>query len=194
MQEVSLGFGAYVAFAAGASACRKKPEAKPKPVAWEPVRPEFPKELHFFNPQRFLTLAAAAEALLPRDEDPGAIDLGVPGYVDRALAQDDLSPWRKPIVDGLDHLDRQCMQRFHHPFAEASGEEQATLLAEWQVGESGETRFFEVLQGLTFEGAFGDPSYGGNTGGRGFAMVGFMPGPPMPGMDLVKLAPAKEGK
>jgi len=32
---------------------------------------------------------------------------------------------------------------------------------------------------LTFEGAFGDPKYGGNRDKKGYAMVGSEPGPPM---------------
>ena len=72
---------------------------------------------------------------------------------------------------------RHATELFHL----ASTEDQDRLLTRWQNGKSGETRFFTLLVNLTLEGAFGDPSHGGNKGGAGFAMVGFEPGAPTPG-------------
>ena len=51
------------------------------------------------------------------------------------------------------------------------------LLMRWQQqGDDDAMRFFELLKGLTFEGAFGDPIHGGNREGQGFRMMGWEPG------------------
>ena len=69
-------------------------------------------------------------------------------------------------------------------FHEASTEDQDSLLESWQHSHGGSQHFFDVVLALTLEGAFGDPKYGGNAGGRGFDMIGYTPGPP-----LMKMAP-----
>jgi gluconate 2-dehydrogenase gamma chain len=174
-QVTALGFGSYLAVAAGA--CRRREGAAPDaaPIAVGP--------LATFTPDAFRTLRAACERILPRDEDPGASDLGVPEYIDRMLAGPDLPQWRDVMQKLLPVLDRQAKKKFSNKlFHEASEAEQDQLLAAWQRGAGGERFFFGVLLALTFEGAFGDPKYGGNRGGRGYAMVGFTPGPPMPKM------------
>jgi gluconate 2-dehydrogenase gamma chain len=137
----------------------------------------------FFTPAEYLTVCAAAERILPGDADPGAVDLGVPRYIDRALAVDDYAEWRVPFRDGLAALDFQATKRHQKRFDDARPAEQDAILTEWQTrGTPAEREFFRMLLHLTLEGAFGDPSHGGNTDGRGWALVGFHPGPPMPGM------------
>ena len=91
-----------------------------------------------------------------------AEQVGVPYYVDAQLADPDLDDWRKPFLGGLAVLNRQMQKLYGHPFHECSLEEQDQQLAKWQAGKSGESRFFQVLMNLTVEGAFGDPSHGGN--------------------------------
>lgn len=178
-QVTVVGFGSYLAVAVGA--CRR-PNAQgtddaapsPRPSGGAPVS---------FTPDKFATLTAACERILPRDEDPGAIDLGVPGYIDHAVADPGIAPWRDVLDKLLPVLDRQSKKRYGGKlFHEAQPGEQDALLASWQTGAQGERFFFTVLLALVFEGAFGDPKYGGNRGGQGFAMIGFTPGPPMPKM------------
>jgi gluconate 2-dehydrogenase gamma chain len=180
LQQVAwAGLGGYVAFAGGA--CKRRRES----TAAAP--PEPPRDLDqgylFFTPPEYLTVCAACERILPADEDPGAVDLGVPRFVDRALALDDYGEWRAPFRAGLSALDAESQRRHGKRFDDARDAEQDALLADWQErGRPAEREFFRMLLHLTLEGAFGDPIYGGNADGRGFALVGFHPGPPMPGM------------
>ena len=66
--------------------------------------------------EEYDTVAAAVERICPRDEEPGAIDLGVPEYVDRALSTPTLcarprrvrprhrgadAPSAEPVPEGL---------------------------------------------------------------------------------------------
>jgi gluconate 2-dehydrogenase gamma chain len=166
--------------AATGLACRRKQTSGPASGSSSsaPV-----PELRTFTPAAFATISAVCERLLPRDDDPGAIDLGVPAFIDRMLASPDLTPVREQLLQGVPALDKQSRARFAgRAFAEATPDEQDGLLRTWQHGRGGAPRFVELMLRLTLEGAFGDPKYGGNTGGRGFDMIGFTPGPPMPKM------------
>jgi gluconate 2-dehydrogenase gamma chain len=149
-----------------------------------------------FTAASFATLSAICERLLPRDEDPGAVDLGVPHYIDGILAEPILATAREMVLTAVSKMDRECRKRHANtPFYEASPEQQDEILRVWQKGSDGGVKYFHALLRLTLEGAFGDPKYGGNTDGRGFAMIGFKPDPPfmkmapMPGMDHGDMGP-----
>jgi gluconate 2-dehydrogenase gamma chain len=133
--------------------------------------------LRTFTPQVYTTLGAACERLLPRDQDPGAIDLGVPAYIDQALTSPELAQIRTLLQRALPDLDEKARQRHGGKgFHEIATDDQDALLSELQQGKD---HAFDMLLTLTLEGAFGDPKYGGNVGKRGFAMIGFTPDPPM---------------
>jgi gluconate 2-dehydrogenase gamma chain len=133
-----------------------------------------------FTAATFAILSAVCERLLPRDQDPGAIDLGVPGYIDAMAATPELASVRELLVRVLPALDKDSKKRFGgKAFAEVDSAEQDTILDSWRHGKDGSQHFFDVILSLTMEGAFGDPKYGGNTGGRGFDMIGFRPDPPL---------------
>jgi hypothetical protein len=110
------------------------------------------------------------------------MDLGCALYIDRQLAKpEERALFGRPLLGGLEQLDKQALGRGGRKFADLSPEEQDELLGRWQRSKhSGEVAFFEVLYTLTLEGAFGDPIYGGNKDGRGYAMVGFTPPTPLP--------------
>src|SRR5689334_7683601 len=97
-----LGLGGSAALTA--LACARPsvtaPSVDAAPPAPAPVSPPLT-----FTPPELATVAAVCERLLPRDADPGAIDLGVPGYIDRMLASPDLASIRKLIVRTLPLLD-----------------------------------------------------------------------------------------
>lgn len=181
-----LGFGGYLVVAS--SAC-KRPGTGDAAKSPEPPAPAPPEGgLRSLTAEQYAVLAAACERILPHDQDPGATDLGCAGYIDRALADPEVrSLWGRPLLGGLPVLDRQCHTRFQRGFAAASPEQQDQLLSAWQQStHSGEAAFFEVLHTLTLEAAFGDPSHGGNRGGQGFLLVGFVPPPPTPLVPLQK--------
>jgi gluconate 2-dehydrogenase gamma chain len=144
-----------------------------------------------FTAASFATLSAICERLLPRDADPGAIDLGVPVYIDRALATPDLASVREVILRVLPLVDRQARTRFGGKgFDEVTAEQQDEILGLWEKGHDGGQHFFPAILSLTMEGAFGDPKYGGNVGGHGFAMIGFTPDPPLHKMSSMHAMPS----
>jgi gluconate 2-dehydrogenase gamma chain len=185
MRRTAMGFGSYLAISSGA--CKREqpaPAAAPEPTPSGPALP--PDGLRALTPDQYRVIAAACERILPRDEDPGATDLGCATYIDRQLAKpEERALFGRPLIGGIEQIDKQAAGRYGHKFADATPEQQDELLGRWQKSSrSGERAFFEVLYTLTLEGAFGDPSYGGNSGGRGFALVGFTPPLPRPGMPM----------
>lgn len=68
------------------------------------------KELTFFRPRERAQVAMIAEAIIPRTDTPGAIDAGVPGWIE-IIVQDCLPPEdQQVIVEGLADLMRRCLQ------------------------------------------------------------------------------------
>ncbi len=180
-----LGFGSYAM--APLLSCKKA--QAPAPAAAKGAAPGAPPKPRALTAAQLATLGAACERILPRDQDPGATDLECAAYIARALQEEDVYvQFGKLVAGGLTALDRQARTRWKKAFHEGAVEEQDALLAAWQQSRfSGESGFFEVLHTLTLEGAFGDPSHGGNRDGQGYQLIGFVPPPPSPGNHLIHL-------
>jgi gluconate 2-dehydrogenase gamma chain len=135
--------------------------------------------------EEFDAMAAACERILPRDEDVGAADLGVPGYVDRALSDVRMSHVKDDFIRGLDALMRRAQGQYGKPFPKLAPEAQDALLTVFKNSQknSGEGHWYELLIVLTMEGALSDPSYGGNKDRKGWALIGFETSEPPPGYD-----------
>jgi gluconate 2-dehydrogenase gamma chain len=149
---------------------------KDKDQAQAPARHEVLTSSHlsFTNPE-FAVLTAACDRVLPRDQDPGAVDANVPQYIDKMLQDPDLSQMRQDFVEGLNALDQRGQRLHQKGFAELTTEEKDALLTLFKDSPdgTGEAHFYELLVTLTLEGFLGDPSYGGNKDKVGWALVGF---------------------
>jgi gluconate 2-dehydrogenase gamma chain len=138
--------------------------------------------------------------LIPIDESPGAIEAGVPNYLDKQLsgawgAGERLymsGPW-EPTRPGLGYqLPLTPGELFHtgikainaelnksgRPFREMSAERQDEYLHKLEAGGIDlngvpSEIFFSQLWGMTVEGFFSDPVYGGNKDMVGWKMIGF---------------------
>ena len=139
------------------------------------VRPVLETSHRSLTNEEYDTVAAAVERICPRDEEPGAIDLGVPEYIERALSTPTLAHVRDDFVRGTEALMRRAQSRHRKPFAALAPADQDQLLTEFKdsPGGSGEQHYWTVLIGLTMEGLFGDPEHGGNKAGRGWELIGF---------------------
>jgi gluconate 2-dehydrogenase gamma chain len=128
-----------------------------------------------FTDAEWATLVAAVDRMLPKDEDPGALDANVPEYIDRMLQSEALTQMRANFVPGVAALDRRAQRMFKVPFAQAKPEQQDELLTIFKNSpeKSGEARWYEMFVVLVLEGFLGDPSYGGNQGEVGWKLVGF---------------------
>jgi gluconate 2-dehydrogenase gamma chain len=155
----------------GPTACKRSPpeEASPAP----PALADSPHGT--FTGREFAAVAAACERILPRDEDPGALDAQVPSYIDRILQTPELKQMKGDFLQGLSALERRARSMFQKGFSEATPSQQDELLAIFKDSRSGsgEAHFYELLLLLTLEGFLGDPSYGGNKDRVGWKLVGF---------------------
>lgn len=167
----------HLALASGGSVLLAGCKSDPKPSTIDAGKaPEALVSSHrTFTNAEWATLTAAVDRFLPRDQDPGGLDAGVPEYIDRMLQTEPMQQMRKNFVPGLAALDRRAQRLFQKPFAQATPAQQDEALTVFKNSpeSSGEARWYEMLMVLCLEGFLGDPSYGGNQGEVGWALVGF---------------------
>lgn len=124
------------------------------------------------------TLKAALDRIIPSDDtDPGANEMGVFVYIDRALAgryAAQLSLYQ----DGLAALDTAAGAG---GFAGLAADAQDEMLTNAEGGtlDGAPAGFFATLIAHTREGMFSDPMYGGNVNFAGWDLIGY------PGVKLV---------
>ncbi|HTI17307.1 MAG TPA: gluconate 2-dehydrogenase subunit 3 family protein [Trinickia sp.] len=157
----------------------------------------------YFTPDEWSFVTAAVERLIPSNEDgPGAVDLGVPEFIDRQM-DTDYGHGARWYLQGPFHPEADftlgyqmkyspremyrvaiaeinAWSRLQHgkAFAELDGATQdhvLGLLEKGQVSLQGmkANEFFIQLLANTKEGYFADPMYGGNRGMGSWKMIGF---------------------
>ena len=120
--------------------------------------PAAPRGLEFFTPGQAAEVEAIAARIIPADDTPGARELGVIRFIDRALATFDRA--KQPLyVDGLQQLGR---------FASLAADEQVEKLKAIE-----KTEFFDLVRTHTVMGFFSNPEYGGNRDRLGWKLIGF---------------------
>lgn len=140
--------------------------------------------------KEFAALEQAVERIYPEDEHgPGAIQLGVPAFIDKQLAsawganrkdyryppfkieKPDVgqSPWtiREIFVEGLRKMEVMSLVLFQLSFEHASDEQQIEILQRFEADEVEldnvrAASFFALLRDTTLEGVYADPMYSGN--------------------------------
>ena len=153
----------------------------------------------FFNSDEAAFIEAAVARLIPKDEQwGGAVEAGVPNYLDKQLAGAwgagerlyRSGPWRPGTLSQGYQLPFTPAELFrtalaailneHSPkrFADLSEDQQDEYLKKLEKGGSdlngvpSETFFAHLWQG-TLEGFFSDPVYGGNRDMLSWRMIGF---------------------
>jgi gluconate 2-dehydrogenase gamma chain len=157
----------------------------------------------FFSGAEWAFLNAACERLIPRDDSgPGALDAGVPEFIDRHMqtpyAAGDIWYMQGPFVEaapefgyqgrlpvrdilrvGIKAIDAHCQSTLGgKTFSEAEQSQQETLLSAAETGELeleniSAKEFFNQLLAETRMGYFCDPIHGGNKNMAGWKMVGY---------------------
>ncbi|TQS71048.1 gluconate 2-dehydrogenase subunit 3 family protein [Ornithinibacillus gellani] len=156
----------------------------------------------FMSANEFNVISQATERIFPKDDlGPGAIELGVPFFIDNQLAGHYGSNAREymqgPFYEGaptqgyqsslnrgeifrqgIARLDEEAKKRFEKPFTELEGKQMDEILTAFQKDEvsmNGVTAefFFKLLRMATLEGVYADPIYGGNTNMDAWRMKGF---------------------
>jgi len=190
---------ALLPLAAGLSDC-SKPSDGGAAVSSVSARPYIPT---FFKPDEWAFVVAACDRLIPADEHgPGAVELGVPEFIDRHMQtpyasgaiwymqgpfveagpefgyQGQLAP-RDILRVGARAVDVHCKASFGgKTFAQLDHPQQEAL---FQAAESGALHlpdigaqvFFAQLLAEIRNGYFSDPQYGGNKGMGSWKMIGY---------------------
>jgi hypothetical protein len=119
---------------------------------------------------QFADLRALAGLIIPADDTPGAIEAGVPEFIDAALASF-FAASAGHFLAGL--ADLQSRAAVHAPALGA--------FAGWPVAAQQaflpsveQTPFFAQLRDLTVLGLLAMPAYGGNRNGLGWQLIGFV--------------------
>jgi gluconate 2-dehydrogenase gamma chain len=154
----------------------------------------------FFNREEAQFIEAAVARLIPTDEHPGAIEAGVPNYIDKQLGGawgggERLymsGPW-EPTRPGLGYqLPLTPGELFHTAIKAINAEQSKSDKAFWELSVDQQDEFLHKLEAggvdlngvpsevffsqlweMTREGFFSDPVYGGNKDMVGWKMIGF---------------------
>ena len=162
-----------------------------------------PYEPHYFTPDEWAFVKAATDRLIPPSEDgPGALEAGVPEFIDRQMddAYGHGGYWymhgpfvpdapatlgyqlrftpRELYRSGIAALDRWCRSHGGKPFHERDADARDAILARMEDGSLAldgvpAKAFFTQLLDNAKEGYFADPMYGGNRGMGSWKMIGF---------------------
>jgi gluconate 2-dehydrogenase gamma chain len=157
----------------------------------------------YFTSVEWAFINAACARLIPADEHgPGAVELGVPQYIDRQMGtpwadgaiwymqgpffpatpefgyQSQLTPKQQYRL-AIKAIDTLCQERLSKPFAALTPAQQDDVLKQIEKGSltstdlSLATFFSGFLLKNVMEGYFGDPMYGGNKDMLAWKMIGY---------------------
>ncbi len=116
----------------------------------------------FLSAEEVQSVTALAEQILPRTDTPGAIDAGVPAFIDRMLADYYQTPQQQVIRAGLARVDADARAAHGKAFAALSPAQQVALMQTYDREAYEQSRdaaadgahFFRVLKELTTLGYF----------------------------------------
>lgn len=158
--------------------------------------------MYFTRKKDFDVLSTATERIYPEDENgPGAIDLGVPYFIDHQLAGGyginereytmgpfsegtDYQGYQSPLkrheifMQGILALEKESQEAYDDAFVDLDGEEQDAILQKFEADEVklknvSAAYFFDQLRTATLSGVYADPLYGGNANMEGWKMKEF---------------------
>jgi hypothetical protein len=102
--------------------------ALPESVFGQMAEPLDAAKLKFFNETQRKLVAVLAETIIPETDTPGAIQAGVPGWIE-LLVQDCFEKAdQKVILDGLAMLEERSSEAFKKPFGDLTTAEKIQLL------------------------------------------------------------------
>ena len=123
-----------------------------------------PQHTKFFTPSEAKTVAAIAEHIIPRTETPGAIDVGVPAFIDRMMADYYQDHERSAVRAGLVMIDADARLAKAKTFIALSSDHQVEMLKRYDreayeqihggISPGADRHVFGTLKELTTLGYF----------------------------------------
>jgi len=96
-------------------------------------------------------IAVLAELIIPRTDTPGAVDAGVPAFIEQILNGWYTDTEYRIFIEGLVTLEREAQQRFGQSFVSCNEAQQSLLLAEQEVHARDQLRLHPPQQGSPAE-------------------------------------------
>ena len=84
----------------------------------------------FLSDDHLAMLARIADLIIPETDTPGAVSAGVPGFIDRMLAEWASTETQRQFVAGFDDIERRAVDAGMQSFIGASAERQFELLVQ----------------------------------------------------------------
>jgi hypothetical protein len=112
----------------------------------------------FLTPQEMADVSAMADQILPRTETPGALDVGVPAFIDGMLAGYYTDKERGIVRSGLATVSADAKQQYGAGFAALTSDQQVALMktydrAAYLAAPAGaDPHFFRLIKELTVVG------------------------------------------
>lgn len=126
------------------------------PAATPP--PSGPFQPKFFSRSEFETVSRVADLIIPPSDTPGAVQAGVPRYIDQVVT---VNPeHHKTYRAGVEWLDRQASARFARKFIDLSEAQQIEVLTplseavDHEKVEGAGERFFRAIKSMTADGYY----------------------------------------
>ncbi len=110
----------------------------------------------YFNAEQRAIVTAIADVIIPRDETPGAVDAGVPRYIE-LMVSDWFSDDERAIFDaGLKDLQTRVPLELGRPFVELEKDQQEQILEKLEsaAGDSSWYEFGNVLRAFISDAPF----------------------------------------
>jgi len=117
----------------------------------------------YLDARQFPTVAAAAERILPKTDTPGAIDVGVPAFIDLMYGEYLTGDERFVFATGVKDIEAAALARHGQAFtALAAAAQDAVLRSIAEASQGKEKTFFALLKELTVTGYFTAETVGRN--------------------------------
>jgi hypothetical protein len=117
----------------------------------------------YLSARQLATAGAIAERIIPRTDTPGAIDVGVPRFLDLMYGKYLTAEEQRVFAAGLSEMEAAAASAGARSFAELPSAEQDALLTRIaRASQSGEKTFFHTIKELTLLGYFTSEPVGKN--------------------------------
>ena len=109
----------------------------------------------YLSSPQFATVRAIAERIIPKTDTPGAIDVGVPAFIDLMYGKYLTETEKRVFAAGLADVARLSTEQGHRGFVQLSSVQQDALLTQVaKAAEQQEKTFFHLMKELTLLGYF----------------------------------------
>jgi len=153
--------------------------APPSSLAFSQPKSSIPPRKGF-DPSEREILGSLCEQIFPKDDFPGAKELGAVNFLENILGQAHPEWW--PLYHaGLKATDQASHESFQKSFTQLPFEEQTSLMQKMEKGELSlaswkevqPASFFQMIRDHTLQAVFSHPKYGGNKDKAAWKMIGY---------------------